>query len=94
MRRRKKNVLRKRNSRLISIGGVQFTFSSAFSHYITVETNFDNFQWMDSTFNEVDYLPCTNAMQIESFMIGTQIFVAIANSMDENSESFIIDLKE
>lgn len=38
----------------------------------------------DTTFSEIDKIPCTNAMQIESFVIDHRIYVAIANYMDEH----------
>lgn len=39
-------------------------------------------KWIDSTFNVFDHLPCTNAVQIEPFVIEHQIYVAVANHMD------------
>lgn len=41
-------------------------------------------KWSESTFSEFDHLPCTNAMQVEPFIIDNQIYVAVANYMDEN----------
>lgn len=40
-------------------------------------------KWMDSTFNVFDYLPCNNAMRIEPFVIENQIYIAVANHMDQ-----------
>lgn len=41
-------------------------------------------KWTESTFNEIDHLPCMNAMRIEPFSIDHQIYVAVANYMDEH----------
>lgn len=41
-------------------------------------------KWYESKFNEIDQIPCTNAMQIESFIIDHRIYVAVANYMDEH----------
>lgn len=40
-------------------------------------------RWVDSAFNEIDQIPCSNAMQMEPFLIGDQVYVAVANYMDE-----------
>lgn len=40
-------------------------------------------KWIDGTFNEFDQIPCSNAMQMEPFLIGDQVYVAVANYMDE-----------
>lgn len=41
-------------------------------------------KWSESTFNEIDNIPCMNAMQVEPFTIDHQIYVAVANYMDEH----------
>lgn len=41
------------------------------------------FKWMDSTFSVIDQIPCSNAMQMKPFLIGDQVYVAVANYMDE-----------
>ena len=40
-------------------------------------------KWVDSSFNEIDKIPCSNAMQLEPFLINNQIYIAVANYMDE-----------
>lgn len=40
-------------------------------------------KWVDSIFSEIDQIPCSNAMQMEPFLIGGQVYVAVANYMDE-----------
>lgn len=40
-------------------------------------------KWADTTFDEFDRLPCMNALRIEPFLIENQVYVAIANHMDE-----------
>lgn len=42
------------------------------------------FKWTEGTFMEIDHIPCTNAMRVEPFLIDQQIYVAVANYMDEN----------
>lgn len=44
-------------------------------------------KWSDSTFDVFDSLPCMNAQRIEPFIIEHQIFVAIANNMDERGNN-------
>lgn len=57
-------------------------------------------KWFDTTFNEIDQIPCTNAQQIESFIIDRRIYVAVANYMDEHqniethSTIYQYDIKE
>lgn len=57
-------------------------------------------KWFETTFHEVDQIPCTNAMQIESFIIDHRIYVAVANYMDEHqniethSTIYQYDIKE
>lgn len=42
-------------------------------------------KWTESTtFVEVEHIPCMNAIQIEPFLIDHQIYVAVANYMDEH----------
>lgn len=41
-------------------------------------------KWFETTFHEIDQIPCTNAMQIDSFIIDRRIYVAVANYMDEH----------
>lgn len=41
-------------------------------------------KWNDGTFNEIDQIPCTNAKQLQVFTIENQVYVAVANYMDEN----------
>lgn len=43
-------------------------------------------RWDDSTFNAVDKLPCLNAVRIELFRIENDIYVAVANHMDEHGK--------
>lgn len=38
----------------------------------------------DTTFSEIENIPCTNAMQVEAFVIDRRLYVAIANYMDEH----------
>lgn len=38
----------------------------------------------DTTFSEIEKVPCTNAMQVEAFVIDRQLYVATANYMDEH----------
>lgn len=42
------------------------------------------FRWFESTFDEFDHIPCTNAMQVEPFIIDHEVYVAVANYMDEH----------
>lgn len=57
-------------------------------------------KWFETTFSEIDQIPCTNAMQIESFIIDKRIYVAVANYMDEHqniethSTIYQYDIKE
>lgn len=44
------------------------------------------YKWSETTFNEIDSLPCTNAMRAEVFLIDHEIYVSFANHMDEFSE--------
>lgn len=44
------------------------------------------YKWSDTTFNEIDALPCTNAMRAEAFIIDHEVYIAFANHMDEFSE--------
>lgn len=42
------------------------------------------YKWSDDNhFDRIDELPCNNAMQIESFLIDSNIYVAIANYQNE-----------
>lgn len=41
-------------------------------------------KWTETTFNEFDYIPCTNAMQVEPFIIDQNVYVAVANYMDQH----------
>lgn len=41
-------------------------------------------KWTESTFNEIDHIPCMNARRIEPFSIDHRIYVAVANYMDEH----------
>lgn len=41
------------------------------------------FKWTDQTFNEIGSIPCTNAMKLEPFLIDDQVYVAVANYMDQ-----------
>lgn len=43
-------------------------------------------RWDDSTFNAVDKLPCLNAVRIEPFKVENDIYVAVANHMDEHGK--------
>lgn len=43
-------------------------------------------KWDDSTFNTFDTLSCLNAVRIESFRIENDIYVAVANHMDEHGK--------
>lgn len=47
------------------------------------------FQWTDSTFSLLDRLPCANAWRIEPFLIGSDIYIAIANNKNAFSKYFI-----
>ncbi|XP_031630094.1 uncharacterized protein LOC116345133 [Contarinia nasturtii] len=47
------------------------------------ESNCPVFKWTDQTFNEIGNIPCTNAMQLEPFLIDGEVYVAVANYMDE-----------
>lgn len=38
----------------------------------------------DTTFSEIENIPCTNAMQIDAFVIDGRLHVTIANYMDEH----------
>lgn len=42
------------------------------------------FKWTEGTFMEIDLIPCMNAMEVEPFLIDNQIYVAVANYMDEH----------
>lgn len=44
-------------------------------------------KWVDSTFDIFDYLPCMNAIRVESFVIEHHIYIAVANHMDQHRES-------
>lgn len=44
------------------------------------------YKWSETTFNEIDSLPCTNAMRAEAFILDHEVYVAFANHMDEFSE--------
>lgn len=44
------------------------------------------YKWTETTFNEIDALPCTNAMRAEVFIIDHEVYLAFANHMDEFSE--------
>lgn len=47
------------------------------------------YKWTETTFNEIDALPCTNAMRAEAFILDHEVYVAFANHMDEFSESHL-----
>lgn len=47
------------------------------------------YKWAETTFNEIDALPCTNAMRAEAFILDHEVYVAFANHMDEFSESHL-----
>lgn len=44
------------------------------------------YKWTETTFNEIDALPCTNAMRAEAFIIDHEVYMTFANHMDEFSE--------
>lgn len=45
-------------------------------------TNCLIYKWSGYHFDVLDELPCTNAMQVEPFHVGSDLFVAIANYRD------------
>lgn len=49
-------------------------------------------KWIDSTFNVFDYIPCLNAVQIEPFVIENNIYVAVANHMDQHRKLKIFNI--
>lgn len=44
------------------------------------------YKWTETTFNEIDALPCINAMRVEAFILDHEIYIAFANHMDEFSK--------
>lgn len=41
------------------------------------------YKWSGETFDNLGSLPCSNAMQVEPFVVHSDVFVAIANNRDE-----------
>lgn len=57
-----------------------------FHSHISDDRQCPIYKWTETTFNEIDALPCTNAMRAEGFIIDHEVYVAFANHMDEFSE--------
>lgn len=47
------------------------------------------YKWNGLHFDLLDELPCTNAMRIEPFAIGSAIYIAVANHKDAHNETDI-----
>lgn len=48
------------------------------------QSNCSIFRLQDAKFNQLDHIPCINAQQVTPFIIDHQIFVAVANYMDQH----------
>lgn len=42
------------------------------------------FKYNEGSFMQIDQIPCLNAMEVEPFLLDNQIYVAVANYMDEH----------
>lgn len=58
------------------------SYKNAIKYGLKENHNCQIYEWSGYNFDILDELPCSNAMRIEPFVIGSDIYVAIANYMD------------
>lgn len=75
---------------LRKVGNDLFLFQTFLNNAMNTRQLCPILKWADSTFNQLDSLPCTNAMRIEPFLMENDIFIAVANNMDEFSKDKLI----